>query len=76
MKTSGMKIAAAMAAVQLYLQQEREELAAHEAFDACGAATREPSNNPVDSGPWGHTGRLDMMAGRRMVQMRAIAGAR
>ena len=63
------KVAAALAAVQLYLQQEADEAA------AAAAALAQPATTPGDSEPgqWALAGRLDMMSTRRMMQMRAFA---
>lgn len=58
------KMAAALAAVNLYLQQEQaaqEELAASEPA-ALGAQTS----------MWGHSGRQEIMAMRRLIQMRTF----
>ena len=62
------QVAAALAAVQLYLQQEADEAAA-------AAATLSQAATPGDSEPgqWALAGRLDMMSARRMMQMRAFA---
>ena len=62
------KVAAALAAVQLYLQQEADEAAA-------AAALAQSAATPGDSEPgqWALAGRLDMMSARRMMQMRAFA---
>lgn len=62
------KVAAALAAVQLYLQQEADEAAA-------AAALAQAATTPGDSEPgqWALAGRLDMMSARRMMQMRAFA---
>ena len=66
------KVAAVLAAVELYLQQEAEAAAA--------AVLPEPvlpaANSGGEAGMWVQSGRLDMMNGRRMIQMRAFAGAR
>lgn len=66
------KVAAALAAVQLYLQQEADEAASvlcEPAPPALGNVTSEP-------GQWALSGRIDMMAGRRMIQLRAFSNAR
>jgi len=57
------KMAAALAAVDLYLQQE--EAAAQEQ-QALVHQTRAPFS------PWAHSGRQDIMAMRRLIQMRAF----
>ena len=64
------KVAAALAAVQLYLQQEEAEAAAR-ALPAAVAVPR-----MAEPGAWAQSGRLDMMAGRRMIQLRAFSNAR
>jgi hypothetical protein len=56
------KMAAALAAVGLYLQQE--EVLAQEQQDVQQA--REQFS------PWAHSGRQDIMAMRRLIQMRAF----
>jgi hypothetical protein len=63
------KVAAALAAVQLYLQQEADEAAA--AAAALSQAATTPGDN--EPGQWALAGRLDMMSARRMMQMRAFA---
>ena len=70
MQTAGKKIAAVLAAVQLYLQDEAE---AADALAAMAAASRVP---PMEPGQWAQSGRVDMMAGRRMIQLRAFSNAR
>ena len=64
------KVAAALAAVQLYLQQEEAEAAA--------SALPESVSVPrvAEPGAWAQSGRLDMMSGRRMIQLRAFSNAR
>lgn len=66
------KVAAALAAVQLYLQQEEAEAAAGALPEAASA----PRNMTVEPGSWAQSGRLDMMNGRRMIQLRAFSNAR
>lgn len=58
------KVAAALAAVTLYLEQE--EAVAREQVEAL--------QEPVSSGlsHWGNSGRQEMMAMRRLSQLRAI----
>ena len=64
------KVAAALAAVQLYMQQEADEAAiAAQGEPLVPAINREP-------GQWAQSGRLDMMNGRRMIQLRAFSNAR
>jgi hypothetical protein len=66
------KVAAALAAVQLYLQQEADE-AASMLCEAAPPAFRDMTTEP---GQWALSGRIDMMAGRRMIQLRAFTNAR
>lgn len=66
------KVAAALAAVQLYLQQEEAEAATSVLAEAASA----PRNMTVEPGSWAQSGRLDMMNGRRMIQLRAFSNAR
>ena len=68
------KVAAALAAVQLYLQQEEAEAAA--AASLLAEAASAPRNMTVEPGSWAQSGRLDMMNGRRMIQLRAFSNAR
>jgi hypothetical protein len=70
MQKTGKKVAAALAAVQLYLQQDEEAACAQEelAFDA--------RKMPIEPGQWAQSGRVEMMAGRRLVQLRAFASVR
>lgn len=69
MQATGKKYAAALAAVQLYLEEEEAALAQAEAVVAPAAAPREP-------GQWAQSGRVEMMAGRRMIQLRAFSNIR
>jgi hypothetical protein len=64
------KVAAALAAVQLYLQQEEAEAAASGLSDAVSVPRM------AEPGAWAQSGRLDMMAGRRMIALRAFSNAR
>jgi hypothetical protein len=66
------KVAAALAAVQLYLQQEEAEAAASGLLEAASA----PRNMTTEPGSWAQSGRLDMMNGHRMIQLRAFSNAR
>ena len=66
------KVAAALAAVQLYLQQEEAEAAAS-VLPPVATAARDMTTEP---GGWAQSGRLDMMSGRRMIQLRAFSNAR
>ena len=70
MQKTGKKQIAALAAVQLYLQEEAEAASAQAALLA---ASQVP---PVEPGQWAQSGRVDMMTGRRMIQMRAFSGTR
>lgn len=70
MQKTGKKQIAALAAVQLYLQEEAE---AANAQAALAAASQVP---PMEPGQWALSGRTDMMTGRRMIQMRAFSGTR
>jgi len=63
------KVAAALAAVQLYLQQEEADAAASLLAEAVSV----PRNLTAEPGSWAQSGRLDMMAGRRLIQLRAFA---
>jgi len=58
---------AALAAVSLYLEQEEAEAAA--------ARQREVSRRGQENtacGPWGQSGRQEMMAMRRLIQLRTF----
>jgi hypothetical protein len=60
------KIAAALAAVNAYIQQEEETVCAQLAASV---------NSPASSGQlnmWGMSGRQEMMAMRRLIQLRAF----
>ena len=69
MQAKGKKYAAALAAVQLYLEEEEAALAQAEAVAIPVAPPREP-------GQWAQSGRVEMMAGRRMIQLRAFSNIR
>ncbi|MGB3213037.1 MAG: hypothetical protein WBB19_20210 [Desulforhopalus sp.] len=58
------KLAAALAAVSLYLQQE--EIVAHEQQASFG------ETKGVVFSPWGQSGYQEMMAMRRLIQLRAF----
>lgn len=64
------KVAAALAAVQLYLQEE----------EAAASYVPEPiapvRNVTSEPGQWAQSGRVEMMAGRRLIQLRAFSNAR
>ena len=68
MQNKAKKITAALAAVQMYLEQEEAAL-----MQAQPVVTAQPA---VEPGAWAQLGRTDMMVGRRMVQLRAFSGAR
>ena len=64
MAKNSKKMAAALSAVSLYLQQEQavqDEL-----------ATSEPAAPGAQISMWGHSGRQEMMALRRLIQMRTF----
>ena len=63
------KVAAALAAVELYLQQEADEALA----DLPAPVT---SVRVIEPGQWAQSGRAEMMAGRRLIQLRAFSNAR
>ena len=69
MQAKGKKYAAALAAVQLYLEEEEAALAQAQALVRPAIAPREP-------GQWAQSGRMEMMAGRRMIQLRAFSNGR
>jgi hypothetical protein len=60
------KMAAALAAVSAYMQQEQE------AYAEALAAAAEPKPPAVDSNLWGQSGRQSMMAMRNLMQMKAF----
>ncbi len=70
MQKRARKIAAALAAVQLYLQMEEDEAAASYQLEPVSPV------RPIEPGQWAQSGRVDMMAGRRMIQLRAFSNAR
>ena len=69
MQNKGKRMAAALAAVQQYLQEE--EAAALAALEQPTV----PMNVAVDQGAWAQAGRMEAMSARRMMQMRAFARA-
>ena len=73
MQKTGKKLAAALAAVQLYLQEEADAANAQAAMLAAAAASRVP---PKEPGQWAQSGRVEQMTGRRMIQLRAFSNAR
>jgi len=60
------KMAAALAAVSLYLQQEEEAMAAQEQQ----APLKKPES--FEFSQWGQSGRQEMMAMRKLIQLRAF----
>jgi hypothetical protein len=58
------KMAAALAAVNLYLQQEEST--------AAELQTAEDRAAGPQFSPWAHSGRQDMMAMRRLIQLRTF----
>ena len=72
MQAKGKKYAAALAAVQLYLEEEAAVLAQAEAV----ATPAPPFLAPREPGQWAQSGRMEMMAGRRMIQLRAFSNGR
>ncbi|MBC8007628.1 MAG: hypothetical protein H7X76_06250 [Prolixibacteraceae bacterium] len=69
MQKKGKKVAAALAAVQLFLQEE-EAAAASYLLEPVAPVRR------IEPGQWAQSGRVEMMAGRRMIQLRAFSNAR
>ncbi len=67
---TGKKIAAAIAAVTAYLQQEQEALAL-QAMDAQAAAA-----TPTAGRLWGISGRQNQMQLRNLMEMKAFHGLR
>lgn len=71
MKKERKKVAAALMAVQFYMQQEEEEAARFQIEPVL------PSRNiSNESGQWAQSGRIEMMEGRRLIQLRAFSNAR
>lgn len=60
------KMAAALAAVNAYIQQEEETVCAQL---AASVDTRQPTSQ---ANMWGMSGRQEMMAMRRLIQLRAF----
>ena len=66
MANQGKKMAAALAAVSLYLQQEEAMVAEkQQALPAC-------NSQHLDLSQWGQSGRQEMMAMRKLIQLRAF----
>lgn len=61
------KMAAAMAAVSAYMQQEQEAYA-----EAVAAAMAPPEPPAIDLNVWGQSGRQGMMTMRSLMQMKAF----
>lgn len=61
------KMAAALAAVSAYMQQEQEAYA-----DALTEAMEGPKAPAIELNHWGQSGRQGMMAMRNMMQMKAF----
>lgn len=70
MQKAEKKIAAALAAVQLYLQEEED------AANALAAQAAPVRVVPAEPGQWAQAGRMEMMSGRKMVQLRAFSSGR
>ena len=70
MSSQEKKLAAALAAVRLYLQQDEDAAAAAAAQAA--AVSVAPVAPQAEPGQWAVSGRVEMMAGRRMMQLRAF----
>lgn len=62
------KMAAALAAVNTYMQQEAEA-----AYQQHKAASATPQPAAVDLNLWGLSGRQDMMSMRQLIQMKAFS---
>ena len=69
MQKADKKLAAALAAVQLYMQWEEE--AANSQIDMVSSVVI-----PSEPNQWAQAGRAEMMSGRKMVQFRAFSNAR
>lgn len=66
------RVAAALAAVELYLQQEEAEAETQRRM----IASEQGPVAAIDPGHWAQAGRLEMMSVRRMMQMRAFSRTR
>ena len=73
MQTQTRKLAAALAAVEQYLEQEAAKAAAQSAALVAANTSIVPRS---ESGAWAQSGAIDMMAGRRLIQLRAFANRR
>ncbi len=67
METMEKKMAAALAAVSAYMQQEQEAYA-----DALAAAMAPPKPPAIEMNLWGQSGRQGMMTMRSLMQMKAF----
>ncbi len=67
MGTMEKKMAAALAAVSAYMQQEQEAY-----VEAVAAAMEPPKPPAIELNFWGRSGRQDMMAMRNLMQMKAF----
>lgn len=67
METMEKKMAAALAAVSAYMQQEQEAYA-----DAMAAAMAPAKPPAIDMNLWGQSGRQGMMTMRSLMQMKAF----
>ena len=67
MGTMEKKMAAALAAVSAYMQQEQEAYA-----EAVAAAMEPPKPPAIELNLWGQSGRQSMMAMRNLMQMKAF----
>jgi hypothetical protein len=67
MGTMEKKMAAALAAVSAYMQQEQEAYA-----EAIAAAMEPPEPPVIELNHWGQSGRQSMMAMRNLMQMKAF----
>lgn len=67
MDTIEKKMAAALAAVSAYMQQEQEAYA-----EAMAAAMEGPKGPAIELNLWGQSGRQGIMAMRNMMQMKAF----
>lgn len=67
------KVAAVLAAVEFYLEQESAAMQQANAQANAAHALKNMSSEPTQ---WALSGRADMMNARRFMQMRAFSGAR
>jgi hypothetical protein len=67
MDTMEKKMAAALAAVSAYMQQEQEAYA-----EALSAAVEGPKAPAIELNQWGQSGRQSMMAMRNLMQLKAL----